>query len=84
MYNLQCFTLITKDVCSNYNFNRGFIPAENRDREEMFTASFCGDFRGNFFRCGDGDGEAFSNREFPIAIPMYQVDICLCIVLTNV
>jgi hypothetical protein len=59
-------------------------PRRTGIEKKCSPQAFVGISAGNFFRSGDGDGEAFSNREFPIDIPMYQDDICLCIVLTNV
>jgi hypothetical protein len=65
VYKWQCLTLITKNICINYNLNEdgdpswGFIPVGNEDGEEMFPASVRGDPWGKIFRRGDGDGELF-------------------------
>lgn len=73
------FTLITKDICPNYNLSgdgdprQGFIPAGNRDEEEMCPRKRSwGSPREFFFRRKDGDGELFDDREFPIAIPTWK------------
>jgi hypothetical protein len=48
---------------------RGFIPAGNRDGEEISPVSVRGDPRGKFLCRGDGYGELFPEGEFPVVIP---------------
>jgi hypothetical protein len=47
----------------------GIYPAGNGDEKKIFTVSVRGDPAGKFFGRGDGDGELFSDGDFPVAIP---------------
>jgi hypothetical protein len=75
VYKWQCFTLITKSVCPNYNLNGIGIPIGDLSPQgtkmgkKCSLQAFMRIPTDKFFLHGDGDGELFSDRDFPVAIP---------------